>query len=1008
MRRFVSATMLGALLLCAAPMRSGATGFAVVAQPQNTPTPFPTAAATPTPARFCGDGIVNAPEQCDDGNQTACDGCSPTCEREVGFLCGDGVTDPACGEQCDDGNRTDGDGCDSTCVITACGNGVITAGEECDDGNRLSCDGCSAFCQIEVGYFCGDSIVNTACGEQCDDGNQSSCDGCSARCQVEPGSVCGDGVINPGCEECDDGNTRECDGCTATCRTEKGLVCGDGFLNLACGEQCDDGNLQNNDACRSDCQRNVCGDGFLNPGAEQCDDSNQVDGDGCDSNCGVTACGNGIQTVGEECDDGNRNPSDGCTNACTRCGDGILTAPEECDDGNRNPSDGCTNACTRCGDGTVTFPEQCDDGNRMGGDGCEADCTLTTCAGDCDGSTAVSIDELVRGVNIALDNASVAECAFFDINGDRFVTVDELVRGVAAALSGCAPAPPSVDLVVNGGFEADDGSLSGWAVVDRTQDNVGSWFVQQGTVSPLNGFVVAPPSEGVAAAMSDQTGPGAHVLMQDIVIPAATSVTLGFNLFVENQASSFEPADSLETAAGFPNQQVRVDVLDPTALPFDTGGGVLATLYRTAANAPLQSGYRRLNFNLTSFTGQTVRLRFAEADNQGYLAVGIDNVSVRIPDSDADGLSDADEMDRGTNPLSADSDGDGLDDLYEVRHGFDPLHPGDGAADPDGDGLTNSQERTAGTDPNLADTDGDGLDDGTEITELLTDPLRPDSDGDGLNDGAEVDGGTDPLTADTDGGGRSDGQEVNSDGTDPLDPSDDLIDLVVNGGFEAAVKNLSGWSVIDEGSDSGSWFAQHGTMSPLSQFSVPPPSEGTTAAMSDQLNVGAHVLAQDIAIPATASATLEFDLYVNNTAGYFVTPDSLDALADFANQQFRADVMAAGAADFDVGDGVLSALYRTAEGDAPLSGYQRLSFDLTALAGRTVRLRFAEADNQSNLLVGIDDVSLLVSPSGQAARQHIGTRMRTVAPAPDRAPRSITTSAALGPYRRPSVYGARR
>ena len=42
-------------------------------------------------------------------------------------------------------------------------------------------------------------------------------------------------------------------------------------------------------------------------------------------------------------------------------------------------------------------------------------------------------------------------------------------------------------------------------------------------------------------------------------------------------------------------------------------------------------------------------------------------------DSDQDGLTDAQELALGTNPLSADSDGDGRSDLVEVEEGTNPL-----------------------------------------------------------------------------------------------------------------------------------------------------------------------------------------------------------------------------------------------------------------------------------------------------------------------------------------------
>ncbi len=104
------------------------------------------------PEPYCGDGNVDAGEECDDGNNTSGDGCSATCWIEPPPpCCGDGNIDA--GETCDDGNTTSGDGCSATCTIEppppCCGDGTIDAGETCDDGNTTSGDGCSATCTVE-------------------------------------------------------------------------------------------------------------------------------------------------------------------------------------------------------------------------------------------------------------------------------------------------------------------------------------------------------------------------------------------------------------------------------------------------------------------------------------------------------------------------------------------------------------------------------------------------------------------------------------------------------------------------------------------------------------------------------------------------------------------------------------------------------------------------------------------------------------------------------------------
>src|SRR5688572_15928091 len=62
-----------------------------------------------------------------------------SCTFITGFVflqCGDGLYDPERGESCDDGNQTAGDGCSLDCTLelilaNSCDNGVIDAGEIC-------------------------------------------------------------------------------------------------------------------------------------------------------------------------------------------------------------------------------------------------------------------------------------------------------------------------------------------------------------------------------------------------------------------------------------------------------------------------------------------------------------------------------------------------------------------------------------------------------------------------------------------------------------------------------------------------------------------------------------------------------------------------------------------------------------------------------------------------------------------------------------------------------------
>jgi sugar lactone lactonase YvrE len=62
------------------------------------------------------------------------------------------------------------------------------------------------------------------------------------------------------------------------------------------------------------------------------------------------------------------------------------------------------------------------------------------CTGDCDGNDEVAVNELLAGVNIALEREPMSFCPLFDTEGDDRVTIDELLVAVKASLEGC-PAP---------------------------------------------------------------------------------------------------------------------------------------------------------------------------------------------------------------------------------------------------------------------------------------------------------------------------------------------------------------------------------------------------------------------------------------------------------------------------------------------------------------------------------------------------------------------------------------
>jgi hypothetical protein len=63
----------------------------------------------------------------------------------------------------------------------------------------------------------------------------------------------------------------------------------------------------------------------------------------------------------------------------------------------------------------------------------------TACVGDCDGNGMVGINELIKGVNIALDEAAPSTCVAFQ-NAQGMVNIAQLIKGVNNALNGCGSA----------------------------------------------------------------------------------------------------------------------------------------------------------------------------------------------------------------------------------------------------------------------------------------------------------------------------------------------------------------------------------------------------------------------------------------------------------------------------------------------------------------------------------------------------------------------------------------
>ena len=249
----------------------------------------------------CGDGVVEAGEQCDFG---AGNGSGTGCETDCMFSCPTlasttGCTQPtdSCagpdtcsavtmgaemGQKCVQGSPlADGAACGTgghcmsgVCKTATCGNGMLDSGEQCDFGSAENGMGlgCGASCQFDCEKTPTDtctvgmdpcSATPTACaavvttfgtknGQTCQASTPipacGACDGTEV-CGSIPGHVCAPAHCGDGCVE----GTEQCDPpgptCSAACQN---IICGDGVREGT--EQCDDGNTQNFDGCNSTCQ----------------------------------------------------------------------------------------------------------------------------------------------------------------------------------------------------------------------------------------------------------------------------------------------------------------------------------------------------------------------------------------------------------------------------------------------------------------------------------------------------------------------------------------------------------------------------------------------------------------------------------------------------------------------------------------------------------------------------------------------------------------------------------
>ncbi len=706
----------------------------------------------------CGDGIVEAVEACDDGNNAAGDGCSATCTEEPGFTCGALLADT--GEDIDGTRLAIGE---EDCRWRVSASDDFTASSPLVTVDGTMCAG-SWLAATEAQWV---SLDDTACG---------STTASEVRYYHQyfdvPAAAVGSVALEIQCNVdnltdvfINGTNVGTCTVFTAAPATitvpSSVFVAGENVISfdvLNTSTPRPTGNPQGLMAVFT--SSSVCRRG--GPAAcecvadTDCGDMNECTADSCSGD----SCVNAPVAAGTMCTGG---VCSGATAMCVEC-----VSDAQCG-GSMPICDVATNSCVACRTGA-----DCDDGNDCTVDACVASsCTSTAspagtmCAGGvCDGlSPAMCLPCIDTMAGAGTDAGCSASAPLCISAGGTSICVPCVDDASGGADTGCSGASPVCDA-----------STPAAAVCVECEDSAAMSAMDFGCDAAA-GTGICLDGPGMAPDCVECVNDADCPVMGEVCGPANTCVP-GCN-DMSDCAGTDTPICDLDA-------RTCVECLDDSHCPGITSCGPMNTcefpdsdLDGTPDDVDLDDD----NDGIPDVDENDGADPSADADMDGVPDY-LDPEATGCADADSNGVCDEVpaeidfDGDGLPNHLDLDADGDGIADIVEGG-GEDMDGDGvvDGFTDGNGNGIADSVEAEPLPLPNSDGTDGPDFLDLDSDDDGLTDTLEGggvDADGDGAPDGPTTDADMDGLADELTGDDALPTPDTDEDGTpDYQDPDDD-------------------------------------------------------------------------------------------------------------------------------------------------------------------------------------------------------------------------------------------